>query len=119
MPFRQEPGGRLPGPAAEVDDEAVGRELLQQSIDPVPPHGARVRRHRVALADGVAVDVGGRIVGRPGLAVEPNGDTRSYVLGTGGRVYVAWTSPARVSSPFRPGPTGLGAHGISRGWAPR
>ena len=61
------------------------------------------------------VDVGGQVVGRPGLAVEVDGTTRSYALGTDGRISVAWTSPARISTPWRRGPTGRGRYGVSAG----
>jgi len=65
------------------------------------------------------VDVGGQVVGRPGLAVDVDGTTRSYVLGTDGRTHVAWTSPARTSSAWRTVPGGEGRYGVSAGHAAR
>ena len=57
----------------------------------------------------------GQLVGRPGLAVEPGGSARYYVLGTNGKIYVATDTPTARATGFRATGNSLWLYGVSAG----
>ena len=58
----------------------------------------------------------GQLVGRPGLAVEPSGSARYYVLGTNGKIYVATDTPGSRATGFRATGNSLWRYGVSAGY---
>ena len=55
----------------------------------------------------------GKVVGRPGVAVDEDGTARYYVLGTDDKIYVAGSSRDGTIRGFRRGPAGSGLYGLA------